>query len=214
MISGLMGIPRGDETVYQDVGSTFSCKFRGGYSENIRPPAETVREEKDVIISSGRDRQWSKVVNADGYPGFIRQWYEECRPADSLARYFSRLTLEAASYPPFCAEFHTDPPVEAFHYFKCACDTKVARGIGVACVHDPRSGQVRQVDANGVIKDARLRRLLWVSDVKALVMGFRTSSMESSSPCNRWTFAARSAVSAISGLVCQGKWSQREGGRE
>ena len=105
------------------------------------------------MISSGRDRQWSKVVNADGYPGSIRQWYGECRPADSLARCFSRLTLEATSYYPFCADFHTDPPVEAFQHFECACDTKVARGVGVTCVHDPRSGQVWHVDAKGVVKE-------------------------------------------------------------
>ena len=138
--------------VYQDVGSSFSCEFRGGDSEHIRPPAETICKEKDVRISSSRDRQESKIINADGYPGAIRQWNGDCRPTDSLTRRFSRLTLEPASYPPFCADFHTDPPVEAFHHFECTCDTEVASGIGVACVHDPRSGQVRHVDANGIIK--------------------------------------------------------------
>ena len=136
----------------QDVGSTFSGEFRGSYSEHIRPPAEMVREEEDVRVSSGRDRQWSKEDNADGYSGSIRQWYGECRPVDSLVKYFSRLTLEAKSYPPLCADFHTDRPVEAFQHFECACDTKVVRGIGVAWVHDPRSGQVWNVDADGVIK--------------------------------------------------------------
>ena len=101
--------------VYQDVGSSFSCEFRGGDSEHIRPPAETICKEKDVGISSNRDRQESKIINADGYPGTIRQWDGDCRPTDSLTRRFSRLTLEATSYPPFCANFHTDPPVEAFH---------------------------------------------------------------------------------------------------
>ena len=144
--------PEGNEAAYQDVGSSFSCEFRGGYSEHIHQPAETVREEKDVRISSGRDRQWSKVVNADGHPGSIRQGYGECKPADSLARCFSRLTLEATSYPPFYADFYTNPPVEAFQHLECACDTKVARGIGMVCVHDPRSGQVRHVDANRFMK--------------------------------------------------------------
>ena len=36
--------------------------------------------------------------------------------------------------------------------------------------------------------------------------------MVPSSPCNRRPFAARSAISMVSGLVCEGKWSQREGG--
>ena len=71
---------------------------------------------------------------------------------DNSARCVLRLTLEAASYPPFCADFHTDPPVKASQHFECACDAEVARGIGVACVHDPRSGQVRHEDANRVIK--------------------------------------------------------------
>ena len=52
-----------------------------------------------------------------------------------------------------------------------------------------------------------------MADVNALVMGFRTSSVESWSPCNRRPFAARSAMSVISGLVCEGKWSQRDRGR-
>ena len=69
-----------------------------------------------------------------------------------MARCFSRLTLEATSYPPFFADFHTDPPVEAFQHFECASDAKVARVIGVACVHDPRSSRVGHVDANGVVK--------------------------------------------------------------
>ena len=36
--------------------------------------------------------------------------------------------------------------------------------------------------------------------------------MASSSPCNRRPFEARSAISAVSGLVCEGKWSRRERG--
>ena len=143
---------RGMKRFTKMVGSTFSCEFRGGDSEHIRPPAETVYREKDVGISSGRDQQGPKIVNTDGYPGAIRQWGGECRPEDSLARRFSRPTLEAASYPPFYADFHTDPPVEAFQHFECACDTEATRGTGVAFVHDPRSGQVRHVDANGIIK--------------------------------------------------------------
>ena len=41
-------------------------------------------------------------------------------------------------------------------------------------------------------------------------MGFRASKVVSSSPCNRRLLAVRSTISAISGLVCKGKWSQSE----
>ena len=92
------------------------------------------------------------MFNADRYSGAIGQGDGECRPPNSLARCFSCLTHEAVSYPPFGAGFHTYPPTEAFHHFECACDTEMARGIGVACVHDPRSGQERHINADWVIK--------------------------------------------------------------
>ena len=34
----------------------------------------------------------------------------------------------------------------------------MTEGIGVACVHDPRSGQKWHIDANGVIERSRPRR--------------------------------------------------------
>ena len=76
----------------------------------------------------------------------------ECRPENSLARGVSCLTLEAASYPPLGAGFHTYLPIEALQHFERACDTEVARGIGVTCVHDSRSGQERHINADGVVK--------------------------------------------------------------
>ena len=153
LIVGLMASPEGDDAVYQDVGGTFSYEFRGGDSKHIRPPDEVVREEKGVIIPSVRDRQGSKIVNADGYSGAVGQGDGECRPASSLARSFSCLTLEAASYPPFGAGFNTYPPIEAFQHFECACDTVVARCISVACMHDSRPGQEWHIDADGFIRE-------------------------------------------------------------
>ena len=50
----------------------------------------------------------------------------------------------------FRAGFHTNPPIEAFKHFEGARDTEVTGGIGVACMHDPRSGQEGHIDANGV----------------------------------------------------------------
>ena len=59
----------------------------------------------------------------------------------------------------------------------------------------------------------RLRRwLLWPSDVESVEIGFRTSRMVSSSPSNKRSLAARSVMSAISGLLSEGKWSQKERG--
>ena len=55
-------------------------------------------------------------------------------------------------YPPFRAGFHTNPPIEAFKHFEGARDTEVTGGIGVACMHDPWSGQEGHIDANGVVE--------------------------------------------------------------
>ena len=70
-----------------------------------------------------------------------------------LARRCSCLTLEAASYPPSSADFHTYRPKKAFQHFECACDAVVPRVIGVECVHNPRSGQERHINADGVIEE-------------------------------------------------------------
>ena len=62
------------------------------------------------------------------------------------------MAFEAAAYPPFRAGFHANPPIEAFKHFESARDTEVTGGVGVARLHDPRSGQEGHVDANGVVK--------------------------------------------------------------
>ena len=59
---------------------------------------------------------------------------------------------EAAAHPLFRADFHADPPVKTFKHFEDAHNTKMTEGIGVACVHDPRSGQKGHIDAIGVIE--------------------------------------------------------------
>ena len=123
--------------VQQDVGSTFCCELRSGDNEHVCPPAEAICKEEYVKISSGRGRQGSKIVKADRYSRAIRQGGGEGRPSNGLTRSFPCLTLEAASYPPFGADFHTYPPIETFQHFECPCDTKVARSLGVAFVHDP-----------------------------------------------------------------------------
>ena len=64
----------------------------------------------------------------------------------------SGLAFEAASYPPFGAGFHAYPPEKAFEHFECSGDAEMAGGLGMACVHDPWSGQEWHIDADGVIK--------------------------------------------------------------
>ena len=59
---------------------------------------------------------------------------------------------EVAAHPLFRADFHADPPVKTFKHFEGAHNTEMTGGIGVACVHDPRSGQKGHIDANGVIE--------------------------------------------------------------
>ena len=81
-----------------------------------------------------------------------------------MAAGLTRLTFQAAAHPPFRAGFHTNPPVKAFKHFEGAHNTEMTGGIGVACMHDPRSDQEGYIDANGVI-ERRLskagRRTLW-----------------------------------------------------
>ena len=62
------------------------------------------------------------------------------------------MAFEAAAYPPFRADFHTNPLIEAFKHFEGVRDTEMAEGIGVACMHDPRPGQKGHIDANGVVE--------------------------------------------------------------
>ena len=69
-----------------------------------------------------------------------------------MAGGLTRLAFEAAAYPPFRAGFHTIPPIEAFKYSEGARDTEMTGGIGVACMHDPRSGQKGHTDADGVVE--------------------------------------------------------------
>ena len=65
---------------------------------------------------------------------------------------FPCLAFEAASYLPFGADCHTYPPIETCQHFECACDTEVARGIGVACVYGSWSSQEWYINADGVVK--------------------------------------------------------------
>ena len=74
-----------------------------------------------------------------------------------MARSYACLTLEAASHPPLCAGFYTNPPIEAFGHYEGARNTEIIGGISVACVHDPRSSQKRHIDADGVIKGGSAR---------------------------------------------------------
>ena len=67
-----------------------------------------------------------------------------------LAGGLTRLAFEAAAYPPFCAGFHTNPPIKAFKHFEG--DTEMTGGISVACMHDSRSGQKGHIYADGVVE--------------------------------------------------------------
>ena len=55
----------------------------------------------------------------------------------------------------------------------------------------------------------RLRRCL-LSGVLPVMVCFRTSRMVASSPSSKRPLAAKSVMSVISGLLCEGKWLERE----
>ena len=50
-------------------------------------------------------------------------------------------------------------------------------GIGVACVHDPRSSQKGHIDVNGVIEGSRPRRAGVSTGLEATVTGLRTNNV-------------------------------------
>ena len=64
------------------------------------------------------------------------------RTASELSGGRSYAPDEAAGGPLFRADFH----------FEGAHNTEMTEGIGVACVHDPRSGQKWYIDVNGFIE--------------------------------------------------------------
>ena len=148
---GRRASPERDEAVHQDVCGAFGCEFGRGNGKPVCATAKAVREKEDVGISSSRYRQGPKIVNTDGDARAVGQGDGENWPANCLAGGPTCLTFEAAAHPPFRAGFHADPPVKTFKHFEGARDTEMTGGIGVVCVHDPRSGQKGHIDANGVM---------------------------------------------------------------
>ena len=144
--------PERDEAVHRDVCDAFGFEFGRGNGKHVCATAKAVREKEGVGISSSRYRQGPNTVNTDGNARAIGQGDGEDWPADCLAGGLTRLTFEAAAHPPFRADFHADPPVKTFKHFEGARNTEMTGGVGVACVHDPRSGQKGHIDENGVIK--------------------------------------------------------------
>ena len=108
--------------------------------------------------------QRPKVVNTDGDARAVEQGDGEDWPANSLAGGLTRFTFEAAAHLPFGADFHANPTVKTFKHFEGARNTEMTGGLGVACVHDPRSGQKGHIDKNGVIErrpSKAGRRTIW-----------------------------------------------------
>ena len=101
--------------------------------------AKAVREKEDVGIFSSRYRQGPKIVNTDGNARAVGQGVG--RTASELSGGRSYAPDEAAGDPLFRADFHAEPPVKKFKHCEGAHNTEMTEGIGVACVHDPRSGQ-------------------------------------------------------------------------
>ena len=136
-----------------------------------------VREKEDVGIPSSRYRQGPKVVNTDGNARAIGQGDGEDWPADCLAGGLTRLIFEAAAHPSFRADLHADPPVGTFKHFEGARNTEMTGGVGVACVHDPRSGQKVHIDVNGVIEGEPAEAGRGNNWAGATVTGLRTNNV-------------------------------------
>ena len=123
-----------DVAIHQDVDSAVCGEFGCGDSEHVRTAAERIRKEEDVRISSGRCRQRPKVVDTDRDTKAVGQRYREGWPRNCLAG------GEATAHPPFCVEFHTNPPVKTLQHFKGASNIEMTGGIGMVCMHYLWSG--------------------------------------------------------------------------
>ena len=61
------------------------------------------------------------------------------------------------SKPPSCADVHADPPTKLFKHGKCASDSKVAGGVGVACLQYTPPHEERDVSSGGSSLSRRAR---------------------------------------------------------
>ena len=120
------------------------------------------------------------------------------------------LTFEAAAHPPFRAGFDADPPEKTFKHFEGVRNTETTGGIGVACVHDPRSCQKGHIDANGNIEGEPAEAAVVSAELEAIGTGLWTSNVVPWSSWIKRPLAARSSMSGESGRRCEGIWSHSE----
>ena len=64
---GRWASPERDKAVHQYIGGAFCGEFCGGDGEHVGPSAESVGEEEDVGVPSGRGWQGSEIIDTDGY---------------------------------------------------------------------------------------------------------------------------------------------------
>ena len=75
-------------------------------------------------------------------------------------------------------------------------------------MHDPWSGYEGYIDADGIVKGASSSVAVVRCVASDICCG--TNRMVASSPSSKRPLAARSVMSVISGLLCEGKWLERE----
>ena len=75
----------------------------------------------------------------------------------------------------------------------------------------PKSRKTTDSLSHNPFLTSRIYCLLWSLGAETVVIGFQKSRIVLTSTSYKRPLVARSVMSAISGLVCEGKWSQRAG---
>lgn len=104
--------PEGNASVDKDARRALSYKRGGSICKHVSPAAKTISEDKDVGVTSRRDRKRAEEIDADGDAGALGQGHRNDEPEGRQPRDFPCLTYQALPNPPTGADVHTNPPVE------------------------------------------------------------------------------------------------------
>ena len=111
---------------YRLISRALGCKFGSSDRVHVGSAADTIGEEQDVGVTSRRDRQGVKVIDADGNAGPFGQGNRDDGPPDHQPRGFPCLAFQAVAKPPPGADAHTNPPVRTFEHPQSARCAEVA----------------------------------------------------------------------------------------
>ena len=141
----------GNVPVDDNDSHAFSCKLGSSDCKHVSSAAETTDEEQDVGVTSRRDREGVKVIDADGNAAPFKQGTRDDGPTDRQPRGFPCLTLQSVAKPPPGTGVHNNAPAKTFEHSQSARGAEVAGSCRMASLHDPRAHEQWYVNANRLI---------------------------------------------------------------